>query len=128
MNQTQKNYTCKRIREIAEEHRHSARQAATSHGSKNSLTHGQRLNLVRRGKVKLLSPARTLELDNYRTQYIEDVFDFSAYEWDAKVNSKSYDKAIIKINQEELKVIDAVMLGGEDEALKCLQDFQAMKF
>ena len=128
MNQSQKNYTCKRIRDISRAHYRAIKKATVTPGSPTSLTKVQRIGLVRRGKVKMISNAKLLALGGYDLGYISAVFDFSKYEWEAKVDQKARDKKEAALDVAEDKAIDAVMLGGEEESLKAITAFSAMKF
>lgn len=82
----------------------------------------ERAELVRSGRVKLKPEVKGIDcyLD------IVQAFDFSEYEWGAKLDSKGYEKALKPFTREAQRIKDTLMLGDSMEALEAIEKFAKM--
>jgi len=123
MNATEKKYLRDRIADI----RMKKQRELQDHmyATAITLTSEERLNLVIAGKVKLKSKRKLNELKNHQKDYIKDVYDFSYHE--NPYDSDLYNEKAKILREEEIRVVDQVMLGESDEALKLMKEFEKFK-
>lgn len=114
MNQSQVRYFMERVNNLYREKDKKLKEKFTIPGKE--LSKRERANLIKSGKVKLKSDVK--EIKGYDT--VEELFDFSKYEWDEKLNSKYHEELsryMDRVNQAK----DSIMLGDEEEALKLIK-------
>lgn len=82
------------------------------------LTGEKRAQLIKTGKVKIKKGiTRIREYDD-----VVDVFDFSQFE--KKFDKKKYNAECKKLDKESQKLIDKLMLGDVEEALKMIEQLK----
>ena len=124
MTATEKKYLISRIDVMVREKSSMVREKL--YNGYTPLTHKDRINLILKGKVKMLSKVKLDKASSYNLEYVKNVFDFSKFEQNKSIN-KLISEAQDKIQIEALRVKDTVMLGSEKEALKLLKEFTEYK-
>lgn len=124
MNTTQRNYLRGRIKEITSDAIADLRNRwGNKHTKKSkSLTKLERIALIRKGKVKLKPLSKLESLSSYCLNNVDDVYDFSEFEWNKELlREDELDAQIIKIQEAAQRTEDIVMLGDSDAAVKILE-------
>jgi hypothetical protein len=122
MNQTQKKYAIERINTILHRKLADVKQRFITKGKK--LTYEERLQLIRSKKVWLKTEKALIGKRSYDLNDIDDVFDFSKYEYASTLDQNGYDKIADKIEKKATLIKDHIMIGSASEALKMIEDFQ----
>jgi hypothetical protein len=125
VNQTQKNYTKKRIEALVNVKIKEVHNKMYTPGK--NLTYNERVNLIYSGKVKL-RPRNEVGKRDYGAGYITDLYDFSDHEYNATIDKEAYDKACNLIRSDAHGIIDEVMIGDCDEALKMIKEFSTKEY
>jgi hypothetical protein len=117
MTAQQRKYATERVAEIEKQRLAANDETHSTPGV--SLTPKERFDLLVAGKVPLVA-GRT-EVGN--AAYVYQVFDFSAFESPARIDTEARDKGRAAIRKEAAAIRDKIMLGDADEALQLLSAF-----
>lgn len=82
------------------------------------LSRQQRASLIRSGKVKFKGHS----IDE--NSEVMNVFDFSKYEWEEKVNQRLFDRDTKKLQITANKIRDQIVLGTAKDALKMIAQLE----
>lgn len=115
MNQQQRNYAIERISETKKAKIAAVTERFTTQEKKVSSE--EKIEMIRRGKVKLNKTVRNHD-------YLVNSFDFSKHESEKKIDHAKADPIIASINEAARKATDNIMLAGDAEALKAIEDFE----
>lgn len=91
---------------------------------KNSLTDTQKVDLIYEGKVKL-KPRNKID-PNYTD--LADAYEFPIEKEmakDAEIWSNKYEKIVSRVNKDKEKLLDKMILGDAEAALKMFTDFES---
>jgi hypothetical protein len=126
MNQVQRKHIIFRIKEIANKKCNEI-QEKMPRVKDNPLTFGIFTKLLKAKKIQLADSYKNTSVNHAG---ILDAF-ICAREYHHPVprgepvyDKKEYDKLIAPINKREVEIIDEIMLGDAEEALKLLRDFE----
>ena len=122
MNQTQKRYAIDRVNQIVRDKEKSLREKFTT--KKVELSRQEKVTKIRKGQVKIFSDKNITY--NKCSFYLTDVFDFSPFEKQGGVDKKKYDDTMSPVRKKAQEVKDKIMLGDADEALKMIEQLEAM--
>lgn len=126
MNQQQKNYIKKRITEIREHKLSTLRNDLTIKAV--SLSNRERIDLIRLGKVKMRPSTELNRCNEYSLNSLTTVFDFSKYETKASFNQAKFNERAAKLRAEANRIVDQIMLGDAEEALRLVKEFEDFTF
>jgi len=115
MNQQQRNYAIDRINQTKDGKIKSVKERFTSQEKK--LSFEEKVALIRKGTVRLNGECR------YNNS-LTSCFDFSKYESDEKFDHAKAGPIMAAINDAARKAKDNIMLAGDTEALKAIEDFE----
>lgn len=119
MNQFQRRFVIDEVNEIVDRKKQELKAKFTIEGK--DLEDTDRARLIRSGKVKLKVSIK--ELDHY--DKVLEVFDFSEYEFDSKLDEKAFNKEFAKIEKQAAKIRNAAVLDGKTEDIqKMLEAFE----
>ena len=120
MNQSQRNHAIERIKNL----RQKKIEDATVVKEAKTLSSIERINLIRRGAVKLKPQSKINKMWSGNLGDIDRVFDFSKYAWNEQEIIDP--KRLSLINKKTEEAIDQIMLGDAEEAIKIIKEFEAM--
>lgn len=118
MKQAEQKYAVDRVQSIYREKKKKLDKECKIEGVK--LTDKEKVELVRKGKVKIL-PDNKIEFGSYAFG-LKHVYDFSKFEFDTEM-TKGYEDKAKKLLQKCSEVKDHVMLGDAEFAFKLIQEF-----
>jgi len=121
MNQTQKMYIRKRIEGILQSKATELRKKLTV--PTKTLSPREKVEMIYTGKIKL-RPRKDVPLNSSSSLYINYLYDFSKYETRGGMNQEEYNKKFKLLTNKANTIIDNVMLGDAEEALKLISDFE----
>ena len=121
MNLTQKRYAEERIKEMSQAKIRVAEQTLTVPDKR--LRAGERIELIRKGKVKLLSPRALAARPSHCRDYLSDVFDFSKFE-DQNPKQVKLDRRRAAILKRSKQIRDEILLGDREAALENIAAFE----
>lgn len=122
MNQQQRNYVIKRVREILITKEKELRKSLTKNAIR--ITKRARLTLLQNDKVKIKSDSALSKLNDWDLDYVSCVFDFSEFEQPKKFDDEKYKKKSLVIKKEANRIIDQLMVGDAKEALVLIKSFE----
>ena len=129
MKHTEKKYSIERVRKISSRKQVEVREKYSTRAV--SLGNSETRDLFFTGKVKMKTKARVAEAfighASYGAPMWHELYDWTQWEKDATSDDKKIREGQQKIEQEETRVCDEIMLGDEQEALKAIRVFDAMK-
>lgn len=116
MNQQQKKYAQSRVSAIYERRQHDLRKLHTTPAVR--LTSTERATAIRAGKAKLLPEVK--RISNY-----DDVIDVFVFDGERaeKIDNAKLEKALAELKTEFNNVMDELMLGDAEEAIKLIKAF-----
>jgi len=126
MNQTQRTYIKQRVSGILNTKAGQLREKLTK--KPKTLTNLERVDMIRAGKVKMF-PYSKLK-SNLTGQYgcqVDMVYDFSKYITRGGIDQKKYNAGFAKLQKKANEIIDKVMLGDAEEALKMILEFESIE-
>lgn len=123
MNATEKRYLKERLNEIFWDKRRSLEKDMRARSVE--ITDQERLNLVRENKVKLKSKRALKDMITHDLGYIKNVFDFSYYE--NPFDPGEFKERVNELEEKKIATMDQIMIGGSEEALKLLKEFENLK-
>jgi len=115
MNQQQRSYAIERINEAKKVKIAAVTEKYTT--QEKEISKKEKVELIRKGSVKLLKDATG-------NDYLYRSFDFSKYESEKKFDHARVDPIIKAIQDAARKATDNIMLAGDAEALKAIEDFE----
>ena len=122
MNQQQRNYIKRRVTNILNDKTAEARKKFTNKAV--YLSNEERLDLIFDGKVEMRSKKDILSRNRYGNPPLTTVFDFSDYEDKGGLQQQAYSDHCKKLNNKANEIIDKVMLGDAEEAIRMIKDFE----
>jgi len=123
MNATEKRYLKERLNEIFWDKKRSLEKDMRARSVE--ITDQERLNLIRENKVKLKSKKALKEVKGYDLGYIKNVFDFSYYE--NPFDQEEFKERVSELTEKKVATMDQIMIGGSEEALKLLKEFENLE-
>jgi hypothetical protein len=123
MNQTQKVYIRKRIEGILQSKLAELRKKLTV--QPKTLSPREKIDMIYTGKVKL-KPRKDVPLNVSSSLYVTHLYDFTKYETRGGIDQEKFSKIYKTLKKEADTIIDNVMLGDAEEALKLIQNFEDM--
>ena len=129
MKHTEKKYSIARVQKISRRKLTEIREKHSIHGV--SLSCNEKRDLLLAGKAKMMTKTKLAEAFINYTSYGAplwcSLYDWTQWEKKATSNDKKIREGQQKVEQEETRVCDEIMLGDEQEALKAIRAFDAMK-
>lgn len=122
MNQTQRNYIVSRVEQITRVKDNELKQKLVVKTPGVTLTPEQEYDAIKRGEYKLKPKHRAMKKGG-RWPNVRDWFEFPC-ECPPKEDRKAYEKASKKLHAEKQALIDEVMVGDNEQALKLLRAFE----
>ena len=116
MNQQQRKYSVSRVEEIFLLKSEELREKHTKEGK--TLSGEEKVKALKSGKFKIKPDIKNL--DSY--SYITRVFDFTG-EKKSVFNQALFDKEVKTLRKEKSKILDEIMLGDEENALRLIKEF-----
>ena len=118
MNASEKKYACKRIREIGQAKSRKIHDHYHDTTPRRELAPKEKAKLIASGKVNLLKGLQYISCYS-----VESCFDWDTVEKPIKKKYAEREAKMDKLQKRINALIDKVMLGSSDEAVKLLEDF-----
>ena len=118
LNKSQIEYARARVNQISNKKKEDLKKFLTTG---QALTDERRAILLKQGKVKLKKGITKVR--GYSD--VRDVFDFTPFE--QKTDAKKYSAGVKKIENNALSLIDKLMLGDTEQALKLISGLEDIK-
>lgn len=125
MNQTQRNYIVSRVSKITLQKDIELRDKLVVRTPGVQLSASQKYDAIKKGEYKLKPKSTALNrgcISRFGLE-VDNVFVFPA-ESEEKTDSKAYEKAAKKLYAAKRALVDEVMVGDNEQALKLLRAFE----